>query len=44
MICGQARVISFAISGTYGLADIRVAQGRLRAAVETYEEALQNVM
>ncbi|MEO8354781.1 MAG: LuxR C-terminal-related transcriptional regulator [Chloroflexota bacterium] len=33
--------IHFAISGTYGLADIRIAQGRLREAVSTYENALQ---
>ena len=32
--------ITFAISGTYGLADIRIAQGRLRAAMKTYEQAL----
>ncbi len=31
----------FAISGTYGLADIRMAQGRLREAVSTYEQSLQ---
>ena len=35
--------IAFALSGTYGLADIRVAQGRLRAAIATYEGALQLV-
>jgi LuxR family maltose regulon positive regulatory protein len=33
----------FAISGTYGLADIRIAQGRLRDAITTYEAALQLV-
>ena len=33
--------LPFAISGTYGLADIRIAQGRLREAVSTYERALQ---
>ncbi|MSP14032.1 MAG: tetratricopeptide repeat protein [Chloroflexi bacterium] len=35
--------IVFAISGTYGLADIRIAQGRLREAVRTYEQVLQLV-
>ena len=30
----------FAISGTYGLADLCIAQGRLRDAVSTYERAL----
>ena len=35
--------IAFAISGTYGLADIRIAQGRLHAAIATYEQALQLV-
>jgi LuxR family transcriptional regulator, maltose regulon positive regulatory protein len=33
--------LHFAISGTYGMADIRVAQGRLREAVRTYERTLQ---
>lgn len=33
--------IVFAISGTYGLADIRIAQGRLREAISTYEGQLQ---
>ncbi|MCB0220896.1 MAG: tetratricopeptide repeat protein, partial [Chrysiogenetes bacterium] len=33
--------LSFAISGTYGLADIRIAQGRLREAVNIYERSLQ---
>ena len=33
--------LHFAISGTYGLADIRVAQGRLREAVRTYERTSQ---
>ena len=32
--------ISFAISGTYGLADIRVAQGRLREAICLYRAYL----
>jgi LuxR family maltose regulon positive regulatory protein len=31
----------FAISGTYGLADIRMTQGRLREAVRTYERSLR---
>ncbi len=31
----------FAISCTYGLADIRVTQGRLRAAINAYETSLQ---
>jgi LuxR family transcriptional regulator, maltose regulon positive regulatory protein len=35
--------LHFAISGTYGLADIRITQGRLREAVSTYERALQLV-
>ena len=33
--------LHFAISGTYGLADIRTVQGRLREAVRTYAQALQ---
>jgi LuxR family maltose regulon positive regulatory protein len=33
--------LHFAISGTYGLADIRIDQGRLRDAVGIYENALQ---
>jgi len=33
--------LHFAISGTFGLADIRTAQGRLRDAVRTYTQALQ---
>ena len=33
--------LHFAISGTYGLADIRRAQGRLREAIKTYTQALQ---
>ena len=37
----KAGNISFAISGTYGLADIRITQGRLREAVRIYEQALQ---
>jgi len=31
----------FAISGTYGLADIRVTQGRLHDAIQTYTQVLQ---
>ncbi|MDJ0753011.1 MAG: LuxR C-terminal-related transcriptional regulator [Ardenticatenaceae bacterium] len=37
----QAGQILFAISGTYGLADMRIAQGRLGEAVKTYERALK---
>jgi LuxR family maltose regulon positive regulatory protein len=33
--------LHFAISGTFGLADIRIAQGRLREAVRIYTQALQ---
>ena len=33
--------LHFAISGTFGLADIRTTQGRLREAVKTYTQALQ---
>jgi LuxR family maltose regulon positive regulatory protein len=33
--------LHFAISGTYGLADIRIAQGRLREAIKTYSQVLQ---
>ncbi|MCP4359906.1 MAG: tetratricopeptide repeat protein [Chloroflexi bacterium] len=33
--------IAFAISGTYGLADLRIGQGRLREAVRIYERSLQ---
>jgi LuxR family transcriptional regulator, maltose regulon positive regulatory protein len=33
--------LHFAISGTYGLADIRTVQGRLHAAVRTYTQVLQ---
>ena len=33
----------FALSGTYGLADICIAQGRLREAVSTYQRSLQLV-
>lgn len=31
----------FALRGTYGLADIRLAQGRLREAIRIYEQSLQ---
>jgi LuxR family maltose regulon positive regulatory protein len=45
---GMARVrragnLSDAVSGTVYLADIRMAQGRLREATNTYERALQHV-
>ena len=33
--------LHFAISGTFGLADIRTTQGRLREAVKTYIQVLQ---
>ncbi len=33
--------IIFALSGTYGLADLRVGQGRLREAIQIYERSLQ---
>lgn len=33
----------FAISGTYGMADIRMAQGRMREALRVYEKALKLV-
>ncbi len=33
--------LHFAIAVTYGLADIRMAQGRLREAVRTYEQSLR---
>ncbi|MEZ4863461.1 MAG: LuxR C-terminal-related transcriptional regulator [Caldilineaceae bacterium] len=39
----RAGNILFSISGTFGMADIRIAQGRLRAAIGTYEQALQLV-
>ncbi len=35
----QAGNAIFALSGTYGMADIRVAQGRLREAINIYERA-----
>ncbi len=37
----QAGNVLFAIGMTYSVADIQIAQGRLRAAIHTYEEALQ---
>ncbi|MEM7346912.1 MAG: tetratricopeptide repeat protein [Chloroflexota bacterium] len=40
----QAGNILFAISGTFGLADIRIGQGQLQAAIDTYEKALQLVI
>ncbi len=36
----KAGNIAFAISGTYGLADLRITQGRLRDAVRIYERTL----
>ena len=33
--------IAFAISGTYGRADITITQGRLRDAIQIYEQSLQ---
>jgi LuxR family transcriptional regulator, maltose regulon positive regulatory protein len=36
--------LSDAISGTIALADIRIAQGRLREAMRTYERSLQEVL
>jgi len=43
-IIRKAGNILFAINGTYVLADIRVAQGRLHEAVSTYEQSLQLAM
>jgi LuxR family maltose regulon positive regulatory protein len=40
----KAGNLHFAISGTYGLADIRTVQGRLRDAVKTYAQVLQLVL
>lgn len=37
----RAGNILFSIRGTYALADIRMAQGRLREAIRTYEQSLQ---
>ncbi len=37
----QAGNVLFAIGMTYSVADIQVAQGRLRGAISTYEEALR---
>lgn len=37
----QAGQLNFALSGTFGLADIRCAQGRLHAARQLYAEALE---
>ncbi|MEM7031815.1 MAG: LuxR C-terminal-related transcriptional regulator [Chloroflexota bacterium] len=39
----RAGNILFAISGTFGLADIRIGQGRLHAAIDTYKRALHLV-
>ncbi len=33
--------LHFAISGTYGLADIRITQGRIREAIKTYKDVLK---
>jgi LuxR family maltose regulon positive regulatory protein len=33
--------LHFAISGTYGLADIKISQGKLREAIEIYSRTLQ---
>jgi LuxR family maltose regulon positive regulatory protein len=43
-IIRKAGNILWAINGTYILADIRVAQGRLHEAVSTYEQSLQLAM
>jgi LuxR family maltose regulon positive regulatory protein len=37
----KAGNLHFAISGTYGMADIRVVQGRLHDAISTYKQVLQ---
>ena len=37
----QAGNVLFAIGMTYSVADIQIAQGRLRGAIRTYEEAVQ---
>lgn len=37
----KAGNLHFAISGTYGMADIRVVQGRLYDAITTYKQVLQ---
>lgn len=39
----KAGYLVFAISGAYGLADIRIAQGYLQKAINTYEQSLQLV-
>lgn len=39
----KAGLIQFAISGTYGLADISITRGRLREAVKGYERSLRLV-
>lgn len=39
----RAGSFEFAVSGTFGLADLRIAQGRLRDAVRTYEQVLELV-
>ncbi len=40
----KAGNIIFALSGTYGLADIKLSQGQLREAVKVYEESLALAM
>ncbi len=37
----KAGNLHFALSGTYGMADIRVVQGRLHDAITTYKQVLQ---
>ncbi|MEM7128838.1 MAG: LuxR C-terminal-related transcriptional regulator [Chloroflexota bacterium] len=37
----RAGNILFGISGVFGMAEMRITQGRLKEAIETYEEALQ---
>ncbi len=37
----KAGQVIFALSGTYGMADIRIAQGRLQDAFSVYEQSLQ---
>ena len=40
-VCSGPGTSSDAIGGAIALADIRIAQGRLREAMRTYEQALQ---
>ena len=37
----QARKIFFAVAGSFGKADILIAQGHLRDAIQTYQQALE---